>query len=70
MPNGYKTGVSSSGLHKNPANDKTRTELMLSGLEQQRLSIYDNQIEREYMEIEFDIYDRIKTEKSLKYVCG
>ena len=35
-----------------------------------RLSIHDNQIEREYMEIEFDIYDRIKTEKSLKYVCG
>jgi len=68
MPIGYKTGVSSSGLHKNPANNKTRTEQMLSGLERQWLSIHDNQIEREYMEIEFDIYDRIKTEKSLNYV--
>ena len=57
-----------TGYHKNPAQDISRTEQMISGLKRQALSIRDNQIESDYQAIEYDIYDRVKYEKAVKYV--
>jgi hypothetical protein len=57
-----------TGYHKNPADDMSRTELMLSGLKRQCLSIHDADLDRDYIELSYDIYDRVKYERRSKYV--